>query len=90
MAANRIFLVCQHHPEMDQALLLAERGGNDVGYDPAKYKHADTFFEKHAHCGRGLDHFQIAYNRPQDWDVPQPAENTVAGGVKLVLAEGNA
>lgn len=86
MSANRLFLVCTHHQSLEDALLLADRGGNDVQYLAASMRRADDWFAKHSRCGRGCDHFQLAYHRTQDWDVPQPAENTAAGAVKLNLA----
>lgn len=46
-------------------------------------------WKQHMGCGRGCDHFQLAYHRPQDWDVPKPAEKTVAGGVRLSLVNGS-
>ena len=89
MSANRLFLVCTHHPNLEDALCLAERGGNDVQYFATSMKRADDWFEKHAQCGRGRDHFQLAHHRPIDWDVAPPAENTVAGGVRLALVNGS-
>lgn len=88
MAANRLFLVCSHHPGIEHALCLGERAGNDAQYILPSMKRADDWFAKHARCGRGLDHFQLAYHRPQDWDIPKPAEKTVAGGVRLSLVNG--
>jgi len=86
MSANRLFLVCTYHPSLDEALCLAERGGNDVQYILATLRRGDDWFAKHSKCGRGCDHFQLAYHRPHDWDVAPPAEDTVAGGVRLSLA----
>ena len=89
MSANRLFLVCSHHPNPEDALCLAERGGNDVPYTASSMKRADDWFAKHQGCGRGRDHFQLAHQRPMDWDVPQPAEDTPAGAVRLALVNGS-
>lgn len=86
MSANRLFLVCAHHPSLDQAFCIGERLGNDVQYVSPNLKRMDDWYAKHMGCGRGLDHFQLAYHRPHDWDVPPPAEDTVAGGVRLAIA----
>jgi hypothetical protein len=86
MSANRLFLVCSHHPTLDAALCLAERPGNDAQYIAASMKRADDWFAKHQGCGRGCDHYQLAFHRPQEWDQPIPAEHTPAGAVRLVLA----
>ncbi len=86
MSANRIYLVCSHHPNPEDALLICERADRIATYEPAKPKKADEWFLVHRSCGRGRDHFQLAYHRPQDHDRPLPAEDTVAGGVKLAMA----
>ena len=67
-------------------MLLAERGGNDAQYLAASMKRADDWYAKHMRCGHGCDHFKLAYGKTPDWDVPQPAENTAAGAVRLNLA----
>lgn len=99
MSANRIFLVCQYCPQPENALLLAERGEGHLEYEAGARKLADKWFRDHAYCGtvtnsasqmtKTVDHFKLAYNRPQDWDVSPPAQNTVAGGVKLALINGS-
>lgn len=89
MSANRIFLVCAHHPSIEDALLIADRASATAVYAAAMPKAADAWFVKHAKCARGCDHFKLAYHRPQDWDVSPPAENTVAGGVKLAIVNGS-
>lgn len=89
MSANRLFLVCSHHQNIDDSLCLAERPGNDAQYLATSMKRADDWFAKHMGCGRGADHFQLAYHRPQDWDMPQPAEHTPAGAVRLALINGS-
>lgn len=88
MSANRLFLVCSHHQNLEDALCLGERAGNDAQYTIAALKRGDDWFAKHQGCGRGCDHFQLAYHRPQDWDSPQPAEHTPAGAVRLALING--
>lgn len=89
MSANRLFLVCSHHPKLEDAFCIGERLGNDVQYIAPNLKRMDDWYLKHMECGRSMDHFQLAYHRPQDWDVPQPAEGSVAGGVRLALVNGS-
>lgn len=86
MSANRLYLVCSHHQNPEDALLLGERESPVTAYDPAKFKNAEGWFQRHADCGRSKDHFQLAYGRPQNWDVAPAAEETVAGGVRLAVA----
>lgn len=89
MSANRIFLVCAHHPSPEDALLLGERAGNDVPYFPPNKmeKRADAWFTKHMACGRGSDHFKLGYGHPQDWDCPLLASD-VGVGVRMSLLNG--
>lgn len=89
MSANRIFLVCSHCKDPSQALLLAERADGESQYAAASMKRADAWYAKHQRCGLGVDHYQLAYGRPQDWDVSPPAQDTVAGAVRLGLINGN-
>lgn len=89
MSANRLFLVCSHHPDIEQALCLAERAGNDVQYIASSMKRADDWYAKHMGCGSGCDHFQLAIQRPANWDCAMPAENTPAGAVRLTLMNGS-
>lgn len=89
MSANRIFLICATHPSIEDALLIADRADACAQYTAALPKRADEWFAKHSGCARGCDHFKLAFHRPLDWDVSPPAENTVAGGVKLALVNGS-
>lgn len=88
MSANRIFLVCSHHPKLEEALLLAERPDAAEAYATGLPKRADAWFIKHSLCARGCDHFQLAFQRPPNWDVSPPAE-PVANGVRLALVTGS-
>lgn len=69
--------------------MIGERAGNDAPYIAPSLKRLDDWYTKHMACGRGCDHFQLALNRPADWDVPPPAENTTAGAVRLALVNGS-
>lgn len=89
MSANRIFLVCSHCRELEAAFALAERSDGNAQYSVASMKRADDWFAKHQRCGKGVDHFQIAYHRPLDWDVSPPAQDTPAGAVRLALVNGS-
>jgi hypothetical protein len=84
VSANRIFLVCSHHPQLENALCLGERGDGSSVYSAANMKRADEWFAKHSSCG--VDTFNLAFHRPQGWDQSPDAQDTVAGGVKLALA----
>jgi hypothetical protein len=103
MSANRLFLVCSAHPSIEDAFCIADRneaGGIQSGqYFCAgncrclKCKCADKyrermgdFFIKHAGCG--MDHYQLAYHRQKGWDISPPAQDTVAGVVRLALVNG--
>jgi predicted N-acyltransferase len=88
MSANRIFLVCAHCRELESALLLAERADGDAQYTAANMKRADDWYARHQRCGKGVDHYQLAYHRPIDWDVSPPAP-PVAIGVRLALVNGD-
>jgi hypothetical protein len=84
MSANRIFLVCSHCRELESALLLAERADGDAQYTAASMKRADDWYARHQRCGPGADHYQLAYQRPLDWDVSPPAPE-VAAAVRMAL-----
>lgn len=87
MSANRIFLVCSHCREIESALLLAERNDGDSQYTAASMKRADDWYARHQRCGRGSDHYQLAYQRPIDWDMPELASQA-ASAVRLALVNG--
>ena len=89
VSANRIFLVCSHCRELGSGLLLAERADGNAQYTAASAKRADDWYARHQRCGPGVDHFQLAYHRPIDWDVSPPAPATAAG-VRMALAMNGA
>src|SRR5262245_10683616 len=86
MSANRLFVVCSHHPTMDQALCIAERTVWGLPYEAGRSITADAWFERHARCGKGntCDHFKLAMHRPADHDKPV---ETVGQAVKLTLVK---
>lgn len=86
MSANRLYLVCAHHPKIEDAFCIGERAISEGQYASTSTKRMDEWYAKHMGCSRGCDHFALAYQRPQNWDVPMPAESTPAGVVRLVLA----
>lgn len=89
MSANRIFLVCSHCKNFEDALLLSERPeGNSIHEPPLRFSHQTAWFEKHAKHGNP-DDFQLAFHRPQNWDVSPQAQNTPAGAVRLALVNGS-
>lgn len=101
LSANRIFLVCSAHPNIEDALCIADRPPGDSRYYCAsncrclKCKCAEkardqrgAFFAKHANCG--VDQYSLAYHRPKGWDVSPPAQDTPAGAVRLALVDSQA
>lgn len=87
MSANRLFLVCKHHPSFNDALCLAERSIWLAPYEPAQgfEKRAEAWFERHKTCVRdSSDHFQLAMHRPADHDRPVQRVSTA---VKLALVQ---
>jgi len=86
VSANRLFLVCSHHPNLEDALCLADRAGNDVQYILTSLRRADDWFAKHAKCGRGCDHYQLAFHHPMDHDIPKPAD-PVPAAVRMEIAK---
>jgi hypothetical protein len=103
MSANRLFLVCSHHPNPEDALCLGERYDSRDRYFPLgmcrcagkcgcaakELERTNQWFAKHAECGRDKDHFQLAMSRPANWDCSPPAEATPAGAVRLALVNGS-
>lgn len=87
MSANRIFLVCSHHPQLENSLCVAERLDASNLFEPANLKHIEDWFERHAKCGNP-DDFQLAYQRPRNWDVSPPAQDSVAGAVRMGILNG--
>ena len=86
MSANRLFLVCSHHQSLEDAFCIGERANGEGQYMAASVKRMDDWYAKHMRCGRGCDHFQLAYHRPRDWDVPEAAK-PVAATVRLEIAK---
>ena len=85
MSANRVFLVCSHHRELESALMLCERADAAALYELGSLKRAHEWFERHAKCG--VDCFQLAYQRTPGWDVSPPAP-PVASAVRVALLNG--
>lgn len=81
--SNRMFLVCDRHPNIEDAFCVAERV--DQGYEAANLKRASDWFEKHKDCGPP-DHFQLAHHRPLNWDQPTLAD-PVPNAVRLALVQ---
>lgn len=100
MSANRIFLVCEAHPAIEDALCLAYRSGakdqyrvercrclGQCGCPARELARQHDWFKAHAECG--VDRFKLAFHRPQGWDVSAPAQDTPAGAVRLALINGS-
>ena len=85
MSANRLLLVCKHCQNIEDAICVGERAGNDVQYLASSMKKLDAWFGKHYSCGNGPDVFALAYHRTPNWDISPPAP-AAAVGVRLALA----
>lgn len=83
MSANRIFLVCTHHPEEQHALVLGSRLANGYHRAPRPVQ-IEEWFDLHKHCGGNADHFTIAFQKPKNWDISPPAP-PIAAHVRLAL-----
>lgn len=88
MSANRLFLVCSAHPAIEDAYCIGEREGTSPRYDcsPALGDYLSEWYMKHAACGNGPDHFQLAHHRPPNHDV---TPLSVDSAVKLSLVNGS-
>ena len=86
MSANLMYLVCRSHPERVNSLVLGKRNAGCYGKVPDP-RQVEKWFEQHAFCGGGRDHFTIAYDQTADWDVPKPAP--VADAVHAVARAAN-
>lgn len=86
MSANRMFLVCSQHPQIEDALCLAERADATAQYAMASVRRADDWFAKHAGCARGCDHFQLAFHRQPNHDTPKVAD-PIPTAVRLALVK---
>lgn len=84
MSANRILLCCSYHKSIEDMLCLAERADGDAQYTATSMKRADDWYARHQRCGPGADHYQLAYQRPLDWDVSPPAPEAAAA-VRMAL-----
>lgn len=84
---NRIYLVCQSHLEVIDALLLASRLHQNYHAAPSVAQ-MSKWLERHATCGEGPDKYQLAHNHPMNWDQPvEGAPSPVAAGIKLALVK---
>ena len=84
---NRLYLVCEAHQTLSDALELGERHGQRYAPQSILARRADGWFMRHAPCGPG-DHFKLAYAQPQNWDYSPPAP-PVANAVRLALVNGS-
>lgn len=90
MHGNRMYLVCQHCPQPADALILAERAGNDAQFTAeCGTSRMDKWLAAHQKCGKGCDKFTVAYLQPKDWDVSPDATDTTAGAVRMALLNGS-
>lgn len=86
MSANRLFLVCSHHPKFEDAFCIGERGTSQAQYTAPRFKGMDDWYARHMGCGRGCDHFQLAYHRPPDHDLPKSAD-PIKASVRVEIAK---
>lgn len=86
MSANRLFVVCSHHPAIEDAFCIGDRAVSEGHYTAPSNKRMDDWYLRHMACGRGVDHFQLAYHRPQDHDLPTAAD-PIKATVRLEIAK---
>jgi hypothetical protein len=88
---NRLFLVCTVcGPEMEFSLELARR--KNAGYEKVMdRRNIEAWFEKHASCGDGKDHFKMGMERNPDWDraIAVSPDSDVKAHVRLALVKSN-
>lgn len=85
---NRLYLVCQSHTDVTDAILLGSRLSH--GYHAAAgVAQLSKWFERHKDCGEGPDHFQLAMAKIANWDqtVDEVTLEPVASAVKLSLVK---
>jgi hypothetical protein len=82
---NRIWLVCEAHPDTDNGLMLGQRRAS--GYNSApKQIDIDNWFLVHKDCCGYPDHFKLAHSKPTNWDTALSADTQpLKKGVKLAM-----
>lgn len=83
--SNRLYLVCSHHPAIEDAFCIGERGVGEGHFTAPSNKRMDDWYLKHMACGQTCDHFQLAYQRPQNHDLPMPAD-PIKASVRVEIA----
>lgn len=87
MTGNLMYLVCTHHPDRMDALVIGSRGqsanGRGLPYTSMLTQNSalQKFLDKHARCGGGFDHYTIAFDAGKDQDLPKPVASAVARAV---------
>ena len=85
---NRIYLVCNAHPDVEHGIMLGMRRGSEFFKGPMG-QHLNDWFDTHAKCLTEPDHYRIAYAQPLNHDIDpyvDPATNLKAA-VKLALVK---
>ena len=85
---NRIYLVCEAHPDAANGLMLGMRRSKDYGRCPQGLD-VQKWFDKHAACCEGKpDHYRLAHEKPLNWDCqPIDATTNIPLAVKLQLVK---
>lgn len=86
--SNRIFLICNSHASPEHALCIGERASGSPLYEvPRDLKmRMDAFYSRHAACGDGPDHYQLAHQLTPNNDVATP-QSAVAPSVRAAMVE---
>lgn len=92
MSAQRLYLVCSAHKLADHGFCIAERlprehgDARGPGFEPGNWRKLQDWFDRHAACGTGPDHYQLGHAYPMNYDHPMPAP-PVANSVRLALVD---
>lgn len=76
VSSQRIWLVCVHHPQKEDAIPLGKRLVNGF-YRCPESKALEDWFDVHKHCGGGHDHFTVSYDHAKDYDVGSAVSETI-------------
>jgi hypothetical protein len=80
---NRLFITCRHHATLAESFCLADRPDATSYEARGNHSRLQKWFDTHATCGGGFDHFTIAYSQQKDGDMP--SAKPVADAVHVAL-----
>lgn len=85
---NRLYLICQSHPDAEHSLMLGMRRNGGYARAPSQ-REIQACFDEHEKCPGGLDHFKSALQKPANWDAPEivTPDSNIHAAVKLALVK---